>query len=479
MPTNELVIAALTAINASIEAVKSEFDKVASQGPAEATAQGLSAFETKLLELSKKMAALEAARSLQRAIVAADMGGKVRDFIAGLRGKYRNVAWRTVVVTFLGGRRVAIAAPYYAKTCGRALAKGLYPHLVLFGIFTKATPALASYVAKYAVALSSFEEARVMLAEQNVSLDVKTVRLIAKDFAQRARLGQRLAAERGGEAPLSGAPGRNLVVLSADGGRIRVRRKKRGRKAKGTKRSPYHADWREPKLVIVYVINAEGRLDKSVPPLIDATLAGPDRAFELMAFYLRRLRITAETEIAFIADGAHWIWDRVAGLLKHLRALHVKIVELLDFYHVAQHLGEIARLKAGWTDRQRRSWSHKLASWLKTGRHDDALAEVKRVTRGARHALMRRERGYFARNAHRLDFAAMKKRRRPIGSGAVESAIRRVINLRLKGPGIIWLEATANEMLLLRSFYKAGRWTEVEAWATCPQVVDAATESCN
>ena len=40
----------------------------------------------------------------------------------------------------------------------------------------------------------------------------------------------------------------------------------------------------------------------------------------------------------------------------------------------------------------------------------------------------------------------------PIGSGAMKSAIRRVVNLRLKGTSIYWLEKTAEAMLMLRSF---------------------------
>ncbi len=38
----------------------------------------------------------------------------------------------------------------------------------------------------------------------------------------------------------------------------------------------------------------------------------------------------------------------------------------------------------------------------------------------------------------------------PLGSGAIENAIRRVINLRLKGNSISWYEANAEGMLLLR-----------------------------
>jgi predicted transposase YbfD/YdcC len=39
-----------------------------------------------------------------------------------------------------------------------------------------------------------------------------------------------------------------------------------------------------------------------------------------------------------------------------------------------------------------------------------------------------------------------------------ESAIRRVVNLRIKGAGIFWHREHAEAMLMLRSFYKAGRW---------------------
>ena len=51
-------------------------------------------------------------------------------------------------------------------------------------------------------------------------------------------------------------------------------------------------------------------------------------------------------------------------------------------------------------------------------------------------------------------------RGRPAGSGAVESAMRRVINLRLKGNGIYWREENAEAMLVLRAAVLTGRWEE-------------------
>lgn len=45
----------------------------------------------------------------------------------------------------------------------------------------------------------------------------------------------------------------------------------------------------------------------------------------------------------------------------------------------------------------------------------------------------------------------------PTGSGTVESAIRRVINLRIKGTGLFWKKDNAENMILLRSLVLTGK----------------------
>ena len=46
----------------------------------------------------------------------------------------------------------------------------------------------------------------------------------------------------------------------------------------------------------------------------------------------------------------------------------------------------------------------------------------------------------------------------PIGSGAVESLIRQVVNLRLKGNGKFWLRRNAEIILHARCQWVAGNW---------------------
>ena len=67
---------------------------------------------------------------------------------------------------------------------------------------------------------------------------------------------------------------------------------------------------------------------------------------------------------------------------------------------------------------------------------------------------------YLNKHEAHLRYDWFGYRGRPRGSGAVESAIRRVINLRLKGNGIYWCEENAEAMLVLRAAVLTGRWQE-------------------
>src|SRR3954465_11446720 len=79
------------------------------------------------------------------------------------------------------------------------------------------------------------------------------------------------------------------------------------------------------------------------------------------------------------------------------------------------------------------------------------------LCRGRNRKAIRTHREYFIRHQSRMAYAKLMAMKLPIGSGAIESTVRRVVNLRLKGPSIFWCRASAEAILLLRSYYKAGR----------------------
>jgi hypothetical protein len=65
---------------------------------------------------------------------------------------------------------------------------------------------------------------------------------------------------------------------------------------------------------------------------------------------------------------------------------------------------------------------------------------------------------HFDQHAQRMRYHDFKQQGLPVGSGHVESAIRRVINLWLKASGTFWKETRAEYFLFLRSQLISGRW---------------------
>ena len=300
--------------------------------------------------------------------------------------------------------------------------------------------------------LSSFEETSRLFADKGVRLGINTIRRIAQQYARRAKLAQRIEAY-----PFTESLGRRQVVVSTDGGRIRIRKDKRGPRTKKGRRR-YATHWREPKLLMIYTVDEDGKMDRHFAPVIEGTLKGPDAVFALLGYHLRQLNIRAADKLLFVADGARWIWNRVPGLIKSLGLSRSKVYELVDFYHAVEHLAKVADFKKNWTRSEKKRWITRHRRLLLKGHSDKVIGAIKEICRGRNAKDIKTERNYFIRNQARMHYKKISDHRLPIGSGAMESGIRRVVNLRMKGACLYWLEQTAEAMLMLRSYYKAGRW---------------------
>lgn len=467
MPTN--VDKAIVNIDRRILAINTNINNLL-RCDLDPTSEDLQTLEKMLGTMHSNLAALQTARKLQASVGSETDSENTRRFIGGLQGKFRLVSWRPHIITFLGGLRITIYMPYYARKC--ASTKGITPHLCMLGIIQSLTPALASLAAMMSSALSSFVEAEKVLNELGTKLDDKTIRLVSKSFAVRARAGQKAAKLITDDTPKLKSENRlNRILISTDGGRIRIRRKKRGPKGKGG-RDRYHAEWREPKLIIIVLVDEKGRQCKSFPPVIDATMGGPDAAFSLLEKYLKLLSIE-KAKLSFVSDGAKWIWQRVEKLFNRLKIKLSEVTLILDYYHAVQHLNQMAALKMAWDSAEKKRWIQKMKKWLLKGKIDDVIQSMTQMTKGTHSNDLRRELRYFISHTSRLGYKDAREAGLSIGSGAVESAIRRVVNLRLKGPGIIWSEEGAEEMLMLRCFFKAGRWVQLEKWAFSTNSVGA------
>src|SRR5215510_8286837 len=382
--------------------------------------------------------------------------------------------FRTTSVLLLGGTRLVLETPYLRadwrgrrgrrrQTRGPSGAGG-YPVLEALGITDRVSPATRAEVALHVVQAASYREAAARLARRGLACDVSSLVRISTTTAEASiRLREAaLEAARRVPVPHDGPLAGQRVRVSVDGGRVRTRRTRRGRKtAKG--RHGFAAPWREPRVLVIDILDDHGQPDRLRLPLYDVLIGEAEAIWALLIGYLRLLGAAYAAVVEFIADGAEWMWKRVERLRTLAEIPASKVVEVLDFYHASQYLSETLATCRTMPKAQRQALYKRLRHAL---RHQaDGVEVVQEALRTLatthRSKAIPRALGYVEAHAHRMRYGTLEARQLSIGSGQVESAVRRVINLRFKAPGSFWKEMTVSGLMHLRAAFKAGRWDEI------------------
>lgn len=430
-------------------------------------ASELEALEKEIVQRTDQLAGLLIGYKVQQSVESEELKKEISKLVDACPKKLKNQGRREVKIHPLRGGEVTITCSYFSQNGKKDKRRkkkrsGVYPAFILLGLYDRYTPGLSSEICLMATVTSSYEEAHQLLKERGDEVAVKTIRSISMSYAKRAKA-VLMAQENVFTETVSG----RKVAVSTDGGRLRIRTSKKGAKTKKG-RHRYQTNWREPKLLIIYVVDKDGRSDRTFAPCIDGTMKGPDAVFWLLNYYLSRLNLGTSDMVLFVADGARWIWKRVGALMSSLGIAPDRYYEVVDFYHAVEHLGKIANVQKGWKTAQRKRWVTKYRRLLLQGAITEVLEEIRRLCRRKRSKKLNTERDYFVRNRRRMDYAEISRKGLPIGSGAMESAIRRVVNLKLKGASIYWLHENAEAMLMLRSYFKAGRWNMLKQLAFSP-----------
>ena len=342
---------------------------------------------------------------------------------------------------------------------------GLYPELAAYRISEGCSPNVQAEVGRL-VGLLPIEQARAELTRRGLEKDEKAVRRIAGELGAQmlATRTRDLMRFRAGELPAGNEFAGKSIAAEIDGGRVRVRTiVKKSRVSGKTKRKKFRVEWREPKVVILFEVDKKGRMVRGSRPVIDGTLQGPDALIELVAFHLHRMGAAKANVVTFAADGAAWIWKRLDWIVAQVGLDPCRVVEVLDWCHAVHHVS-VALASVPLTEDERKKYYKRLRRLLKVGKSRDVIAELEVLAVGQdEDSSVWREIRYLTKHsdAGRLRYNCFRCRGVPMGSGAIESTIRRVLNLRLKGSGIYWTEDNAEAVFQLRAAVVSGRWEEI------------------
>jgi hypothetical protein len=148
---------------------------------------------------------------------------------------------------------------------------------------------------------------------------------------------------------------------------------------------------------------------------------------------------------------------------KQLRKNTVPFVQyILDFCHAAHHIS-LALGELSFEEGERLRLYKELRSDLKKSRWQAVVSRLEELGGdflSDGESIFCRELRFLRKHgkANHLNYVTYSRRGLPLGSGAVESAIRRVINLRLKSNGMFWTAANAESMLQVRCQLLSTEW---------------------
>ncbi len=372
--------------------------------------------------------------------------------------------YREITIRLKSGRQWKVWSPVFIRAKpkrkrGRSpkRQKGALRHLglELLGIIKRISPSLIEICVSMAVLCPSFEVAANALRGLGITMNEHLLQNITLRFAG---LAKNVRIECNSDAVWQ-KPGIKILIC-VDGGRIRERCAKRGKRKKGQKRQGYSTDWFEPRLLTINQFDEDGKKIRFVSPILDGSCGSMDDFFELLKEYLLSINLDEASDIIFCADGGKGIWPRIDKLIDELSLSNAK--RILDYTHAKQNICIVKKtisdaLKL--SDKESRKLSTQFRELLWNGNINgitDLVIEKLAGKIKAPKACLKKMNEYFGDHT-KFQYRTFRDNGLPTGSGTVESAIRRVINLRIKGTGLFWKREHAENIIFLRSLVLTGK----------------------
>ena len=438
---NKMVLASLESLKAGLLAAitdafeSAEVDGLLCQLLADAEG-GLDEREQSLLKLRHLVGLIMA-----RVCLTSESGysGAWKDCSCGRRARYVRDASKQYV-TMVGQLELA-RAEYWCSECGASRPLDEEWDLPQ-GHFTRAVVRLASTMGG---ALPFERAAEVLETATGIGISASQVRRLSERVGE--VIGRQLEGEMDvlldGELARTESP--SVLVVGMDGAHVNTRGEA----------------WKETKVAVAAACEWQQGTDgewELHPVATDyAAILGSPEPFGKSAYALgQRMGGQGHECTLVVGDGAPWIWNLAN---EHFP----EAVQVLDFYHLAEHVHGTANALYVGDEAKARDWADTILELLRESEIDTALAYLERSGERVANLI-----GYVTTNRERMPYRWLREQGYPIGSGIVESACKQIVHARHRQAGMRWNKDNVQKMLNLACCVRGQRWEAF--WAMQPNV---------
>jgi hypothetical protein len=159
-------------------------------------------------------------------------------------------------------------------------------------------------------------------------------------------------------------------------------------------------------------------------------------------------------QVVAIGDGARWIWD-------YWTTYYPQAIQILDYYHLVEKIGLWAALVFK-EENQRKDWLTLCEKLLLNNEALEVEEMVKSIEcQGDKKNKQDQLLTYLTHNKNRISYKTYLQQGLFIGSGAMESANREVVQKRMKLSGQRWTQQGAQQVANLRVTFKNNQWNKL------------------
>ena len=369
----------------------------------------------------------------------------------------------TTIVTTLGkmsfSRYILVPKNDAGKVLLRQLsgAKSVAPmdsYLGLADLPFKITPAAMLKIAYWAQNQSSYQRAEDAISEAlRIRINDDTIRQVTNYVGSMIFQNDCAKAEEAFQAFTIGKLKfsqniRGVVYIQTDGAALNTRLKDES-----------GSTWRESKLGEVFTTkdirywkNQKGERQHQILRKEYISFIGAAEVFKkhMLACALRNGYGQFE-ETVVLGDGATWIRNMVEEFFPDAQ-------QILDYFHLCENVYTYAKALFNMDALKYTPWAKSICTRLRASQYKLVLQELEPMKDKKPNGCSVNLYGYISNNIKNIDYAAYEKKGYFIGSGAIESGNKLILQDRLKRAGMRWNTETAQAMLTLKTKAESNTW---------------------
>jgi len=158
-------------------------------------------------------------------------------------------------------------------------------------------------------------------------------------------------------------------------------------------------------------------------------------------------------KVIILSDGATWIRNMKEELFSDAQ-------QILDFYHLCENVSTFGKYIFKMNEKLYKPWVERICKDLKSSKYKEVLNELEGLPPGSYENCSVNLKQYILNNINNIDYVTYIKKGYFIGSGAIESGNKIILQERLKQAGMRWNTKTAQYLLTLRAKEESDLWLQ-------------------